>query len=160
MTSRDKRISAAVAIAAAIAVPAEGLYLIAYGDIANPKLLTVCYGSTHDVDPNKTYTIEECKGRLDKEMTDAVETVERCVPDIPTHVLAAFGDAVYNIGPKIACDTTKSTAARLLKAGKWGEACAQLLRWDKVCTALGCYALPGLTKRRAADYKVCMTGLT
>lgn len=156
VTKRTK----AVAIAMSLAMPAEGLYLVSYGDIANPKLLTVCYGSTNNVDPNKTYTKEECLDLLDEEMTDAIETVDRCVPNLPVHVLAAFGDAVYNMGPKIACNTKDSTAARMLKAGDYIGACMQLPRWNKANFAGVMLPLPGLTKRRNAEMNVCLHGLT
>jgi len=89
-------------------------------------------------------------------MRVAINTVEKCVPGLPDNVLAAFADAVYNMGPKIACDTSKSTAARLLKAGKIEEACKQLPKWNKA----GGVPLPGLTKRRNAEMEVCLGSQT
>lgn len=156
--SRSKRIAFAVAMATAIAVPAEGLRQVAYYDPVG--ILTICYGDTNNVAPGQVASLDECKARLDKEMLHAIEQVERCRPGLPVNVLAAFGDAAYNIGPRIACDIERSTAARYLAAGDYGNACAQLPRWDKACRAGVCVALPGLTKRRNAEFKVCMTGLT
>jgi len=157
----DKRRAAVIAaIATAIAVPAEGLRQVAYGDIADPKLLTVCYGSTTNVEAGKTYSLAECRARLDADMLAAVETVERCAPGLGDNQLAAFADAVYNMGPTIACNTKKSTAARLLKAGKVAEACMQLPRWNKAKVMGVSVALPGLTKRRNAEMTLCMKGLT
>ena len=157
----DKRRAAVIAaIATAIAAPAEGLRQVAYGDIADPKLLTVCYGSTTNVEKGKTYSLAECRARLDADMLAAVETVERCAPGLGDNQIAAFADAVYNMGPTIACNTKKSTAARLLKAGKIAEACMQLPRWNKARVAGIAVPLPGLTKRRNADMKLCMKGLT
>ena len=157
----DKRRAAVIAaIATAIAVPAEGLRQVAYGDIADPKLLTVCYGSTTNVEAGKTYSLAECRARLDADMLAAVETVERCVPGMGDNQIAAFADAVYNMGPTIACNTKKSTAARLLKAGKIAEACMQLPRWNKARIAGVAVALPGLTKRRNVEMTLCMRGLT
>lgn len=155
-TDRQKRIAAAIAAATAIAIPAEGLRQFAYYD--PPGILTVCYGSTTDVQKGKRYSLDECKARLDADMLDAVLTVERCVPGLPEPVLAAFGDAVYNIGPRIACDTANSTAARLLKSGDIAGACNQLPRWDKARVAGVMVALPGLTKRRAAERALCLEG--
>lgn len=152
--SRAKRVGAAAAIAAAIAIPAEGLRQVAYFD--PPGVLTVCYGSTTNVVPGKVYTLAECKARLETDMLKAVETVDRCVPGLPENVLAAFGDAVYNMGPTIACDTKNSTAARLLKAGEIAAACRQLPRWDKARIAGQMVTLPGLTKRRNAEMTVCL----
>ncbi len=155
-TSRAKKVTAAAVIAAAIAVPAEGLRQWAYLD--PPGILTVCYGSTTDVVKGKKYSLGECRQRLDKDMADAVTAVDRCVPGLQEHVLAAFGDAVYNIGPTVACDTKRSTAARMLKAGDIVGACNQLPRWDKARVAGVMIALPGLTKRRAKEQHLCITG--
>lgn len=155
----DKRRAAVIAaIATAIAVPAEGLRQVAYYD--PPGILTVCYGSTTNVEAGKTYSLAECRARLDADMLAAVETVERCVPGLGDNQLAAFADAVYNGGPKIVCNTKKSTAARLLKSGKVAEACMQLPRWNKARIAGITVALPGLTKRRKAEMTLCMRGLT
>lgn len=153
-TIRGKRLGIAAAIAASIAVPSEGLRQYAYYD--PPGILTVCYGSTTNVISGKKYSIEECKARLDKDMLSAVETVDKCAPGLPDNVLAAFGDAVYNIGPKIACDKTKSTAARMLASGDIKGACNQLPRWNKSTIAGVSVELPGLTKRREKEKSLCL----
>jgi len=155
MTPKAKRLSTAAMLATVIAVPAEGLRQWAYYD--PPGILTVCYGSTTDVVKGKKYSLDECKARLDKDMMDAVVAVDRCVPGAPVPVLAAFADAVYNIGPKIACSSEMSTAARLLKAGQWDAACGQLPRWDKARVAGVLITLPGLTKRRKAEELLCLS---
>lgn len=152
-----EKFATAIALAAAIAVPAEGLRQWAYNDIANPSLLTVCYGSTTDVVPGVLYSLEECKRRLDGDMLQAVIQVDRCVPDAPVPVLAAFADAVYNMGPTIACDKTKSTAARLLADKSWTAACLQLRHWNKARVAGVLVELPGLTKRRKDEEAVCLS---
>lgn len=158
MTSqRNRRIGAATAIATAIAIPAEGLRQYAYYD--PPGILTVCYGSTTDVQKGKKYSLEECKARLDADMLKAVQTVDKCVPGLPENVLAAFGDAVYNMGPTIACDRNKSTAARYLWQGKLIDACNQLPRWNKARVAGVMVELPGLTKRRSVEKETCLQGL-
>lgn len=152
---RSKRLALAGALAAAIAIPAEGLRQFAYYD--PPGILTVCYGSTTNVVKGKKYSLEECRARLDVDMAAAVDHVERCAPGLPVNALAAFSDAVYNIGPKIVCDTKTSTAARLLKAGDVSGACRQLPRWNKASVGGAMVELPGLTKRRAAEMKLCLT---
>lgn len=158
MDTKGKRVGTAVALAAAIAIPAEGLRQWAYYD--PPGILTVCYGSTTDVQKGVKYSLDECKRRLDADMLNAVLTVERCAPGLPVPVLAAFGDAVYNIGPKIACDPTKSTAARLLKAGDLAAACQQLPRWNRATVAGASVELPGLTKRRVREMELCLEGVS
>lgn len=152
----NTRIAVAVAAAIGIAIPAEGLRQVAYRD--PPGVLTVCYGETHNVDPAKVYSIDECKARLSASMLKAVEIVEECQPGLPVHVLAAFGDAVYNLGPTIVCDPERSTAARLLKAGQYAAACVQLGRWNKARIGGVMVELPGLTKRRNREANLCMRG--
>jgi len=147
----------AVALAAAIAGPAEGLRQVWYYD--PPGVITVCRGHTGaDIDKHKVYTIPECDALLDKDMRYAIEIVDRCVPGLPPEVLAAFGDATFNIGSTVACDTKRSTAARMLKAGDLVGACNQLTRWDKARVMGVMVALPGLTKRRALDKEICLKG--
>ena len=148
------RYKAALLIAVSLAIPAEGLRQTAYFD--PPKILTVCYGHTGpDVVKNKVYTLKECNDLLDDDMRTAILTVERCHPGLPEKVLAAFADAVYNIGPKVACD---STASNLLAKKDYVGACDQLVRWDKSTVAGVSVRLPGLTKRRAAERAVCLEG--
>ena len=155
MESRSKRISAAVAAATAIAIPAEGLRQFAYYD--PPGVLTVCYGHTgNDFKKGVKYDMAQCKKWLDDDMLDAVLTVERCVPGLPDNVLAAFGDAVYNLGPKVACDRQRSTAARKLAAGDIAGACNELPKWNKAKVAGVFITLPGLTKRRNLEKEICL----
>ncbi len=154
----NKKIGIAALLATAIAIPAEGLRQVAYYD--PPGILTVCYGSTTNVQKGKVYSLQECRARLDADMLTAITEVDRCVPGMPDRVLAAFGDAAYNLGPKIACDTTRSTAARKLRAHDWVGACNELRKWDKASVAGVMVALPGLTKRRAAETALCLQGAT
>lgn len=152
------RKAAALAIATAIAIPAEGLRRAWYVDPAS--IITVCYGHTgSDIDKTKVYSLNECKALLSKDMNHAVQAVDTCRPGLPVNVLAAFSDAAYNVGEHIACDTSKSTAARLLAAGDYRGACNQLLRWDKARVAGVLVPLPGLTKRREMERDVCLAGV-
>lgn len=149
-----------VAIATALAMPFEGLRQYAYYD--PPGILTVCYGTTTDVIKNKKYSLEECKALLNKDMLDAVESVDRCkgksVLSDKTH--AALADAVYNIGPKLTCNISASTLARKLQSGDIAGACNELPKWDKARVGGNLIALPGLTKRRAAEKQLCLEGLS
>lgn len=156
MTRNQKRAIAA-AIATAIAIPAEGLRQVAYYD--PPGILTVCYGHTGaDVVKGKRYSLEECQELLTADMLEAVEAVDRCHPGLPPQVLASFSDAVFNMGPTIACSAKGSTAARLLYAKQYEAACRQLPRWNKARVAGVLVELPGLTKRRAKEMEVCLDG--
>ncbi len=153
---RAGKLAAAALLATAVAIPAEGLRQTAYTD--PPGILTVCYGSTRDVEVGRRYTLAECRARLDADMQAALLAVEHCHPGLPVPVLAAFGDAVYNLGPAIACDQKASTAARLLAAGQIKAACEQLPRWNKARVAGLVVTLPGLSKRRAAERDLCLQG--
>jgi GH24 family phage-related lysozyme (muramidase) len=153
LTPKQRRLGAAAAIATAIAIPAEGIRQYAYYD--PPGILTVCYGSTTNVVAHKKYSLEECKARLDFDMLLAIEVVDNCQPGLPENVLAAFGDAVYNLGPKVACGPG-STAAKMLKSNDIVGACNQLPRWNKARVAGVSVELPGLTKRRAKERDLCL----
>jgi lysozyme len=157
MTTTKQKQALAVALATALAIPAEGLRRLAYYD--PPGVLSVCYGSTTAVEKNHLYSLEECGRRLNEDMLNAVSQVDKCVPGLPAEVLAAFSDAVYNMGPKIVCDTKNSTAARLLKMGNFKAACEQLVNWDKARVLGMLVALPGLTKRREAERVLCLQGV-
>ncbi len=151
-------------MATVLAASSEGLRQYAYYD--PPGILTVCYGhtgpdygSTTNVEKGRKYSLEECKARLDVDMLAAVKAVDRCVPDAPLPVLIAFSDATFNLGPAIACDRGKSTAARKLAVKDWRGACEQLPRWNKARVGGVLVELPGLTKRRAAEMAICLEGV-
>jgi lysozyme len=159
MSQKAKRLGAAAVIATAIAIPAEGIRQVAYYD--PPGILTVCRGHTGaDVIKGKIYSLAECDAFMTADMRKAIENVDRCVPGLPVNVLASFGDAVFNLGPKIACSTKNSTAARMLKAGDYVGACNQLPRWNKARILGVMVTLPGLTNRRAEEREVCLAYLT
>lgn len=151
------RAAAVLAMATAMTIPAEGLRQWAYKD--PPGIPTICFGSTAGVKMGDFRTVPQCKALLTKEMSDVIAFVDACRPGLPIPVLAAFSDASYNLGSKVACDEKRSTAARMLKVRDYAGACQQLLRWDKAYV-MGVYiALPGLTKRRILNRDVCMLGV-
>lgn len=151
------RTAKAAAIVAALAAPAEGIRQYAYYD--PPGILTVCRGHTGpDVIEDKRYSLAECDHLFDDDIRRHIRIVELCQPGLPVEVLAAFSDAAFNIGPAVACDPAKSTAARLLKERRYVEACNQLLRWNKATVAGVKVTLPGLTKRRETERDLCLQG--
>ncbi len=154
--TRNQRIGTAIGLATAIAIPAEGLRQWAYRDPAG--IATICYGATDGVQMGDVATLDDCRERLDADMMKALATVERCVPGLPPHQLAAFADAVFNVGSRIVCDKETSTAARLLAAGDVESACDQLPRWNRATVAGMSVELPGLTKRRARERALCLYG--
>jgi len=158
MSTTPDRSKAALLLAVALAAPAEGLRRYAYYCPAG--ILTTCYGHTGaDVRKGLEYSIEQCKALLNADMLKAVNAVERCAPDLPAPILAAFADATFNMGPTIACNTSASTAARHLAAGKYELACNQLPRWSYAKVAGISTQLPGLVTRRANERALCLTGV-
>lgn len=169
-SNRATKLALAASLATALAVPAEGLRQVAYYD--PPGILTACRGHTGaDVRANVRYSLAQCDAWMTDDMRQAVGLVDRCAPGLPPQVLAAFADAVFNAGPTIACDTVNSTAARYLRQYSAGgvtnpgsgaplliAACGQLPRWDKARVAGVLVALPGLTRRRAAERDLCLQG--
>jgi lysozyme len=152
MTSAQRK-AAALAIATALAIPAEGIFTRWYFDPVG--IATVCVGHTKNVDKSKVYTVAECKALLNKEMGDVLSRVDTCRPGLPINVLAAFADLSYNVGQHVVCDETKSTAARMLSSGDYDGACKQILKWTKA-KVMGVYTdLPGLVKRRQMEYDIC-----
>ena len=147
---RKQKLVAIASVAAILAAGHEGLRQYAYNDPRpGDPILTVCYGSKTQVEKGKKYSLEECKQRLDADMLEAVTAVERCHPNLPDNVLIAFSDAVYNIGPKIAC---KSTASKYLDQGNYEAACNELPKWNKSNGVV----LKGLTRRREEERKICL----
>ena len=151
------RLFKVLALAVAIAAPAEGLRRMAYNDPVG--IATICYGSTEGVQPGQQASLRDCHARLSVDMLQAIEQVEACVPGLPEHMLAAWADAVFNIGPRIVCDTSTSRAARLLKDGLLIEACEELPRWNKARVAGALVPLPGLTARRERERTLCLSGV-
>ena len=151
-SDRPRRVAQVAVIATAIAIPAEGLRQWAYYD--PPGILTVCYGHTGGVERGRLYSLEECKALLTEDMMEAVNAVEKCHPNLPDNVHAAFADAVFNIGPKVACN---STASKYLAVGYYEAACKELPRWNKTTIAGVLVPLPGLTKRRNAEMALCLS---
>lgn len=154
MTPAQRRKSALV-LAIAIAMPAEGIRQWAYKDPVG--IPTICFGTTRGVKLGDFKSLPECKALLTDDMQSAVSTVERCSKDLTVNQMAAFADLVYNVGPRPVCDTTQSTLARKLQANDAMGACRELTKWDKARVGGVMVALPGLTKRRAAERELCLS---
>lgn len=156
LTANQKRVSA-VALAIAIAIPAEGTRQWAYKDPGDGRP-TICFGTTRGVKLGDFKTLPECKALITQDMQSAVDAVERCGPlSMSVNQMAAFADLVYNVGPTPVCNTATSTLARKLKAGDVIGACNELPKWDKARVGGVLIPLPGLTKRRAMEKELCLS---
>lgn len=154
MSPSQKR-GTALALAVAIAIPAEGLRNYAYRDPVG--IPTICFGTTTGVRLGDYRTTAECKVLITVDMQSAVDVVERCgPPSMSVNQMAAFADLVYNVGPTPVCSVS-STLHRKLRAGDVIGACNELPKWDKARVAGVLVALPGLTKRRLEEQRICLS---
>lgn len=138
----------------------EGLRTTAYLDtIASPAVWTVCYGETKGVKQGDTYTSEQCKAMLAREVREyredlhayftPVTQAERLTPERD----AAYTSLAYNAGVRA---IGRSTATRRLNAGDIAGGCAALGWWNKA----GGRVVRGLVNRRADEVRLCMKGLS
>lgn len=143
--------AAAMAICLPFTAQNEGLRLKAYLDPAH--IWTICDGETLDVQPGETKTPEQCQSMLATRLGyfDWQVQMSVKVPMKPP-MEAAFSDFSYNCG--IAA-FQHSTILKKLNSGDSIGACEGLLSWTRAKGVV----LPGLVKRRAAEYKLCMEGI-
>lgn len=113
--------------------------------------LTIGYGTTEGVKPGDKITPDRALVRLLADSDKYQAALRRCIGDVPMY--QREWDAVvswaYNVGTGAACG---STLVKKLKAGDYTGACREILRWDKQAGKV----LPGLTKRRQAEYRQCI----
>jgi lysozyme len=162
MTSRTQKAATGGALGAAfvglaimIAAPViegwEGTRTDPYRDIVG--VWTVCTGETRV--EMRRYTPAECKTMLDKTLAaDWAPAVLSAVPalqDRPYQFAAAIS-LTYNIG---GAAFARSTVAKRFNAGDWKGGCDAFLMWNKA----GGRVVRGLTNRREAERKLCLTNL-
>lgn len=164
-TTRNVRAGGLVAMigtaAALIVTPLvarwEGKRNDPYRDIAG--ILTVCYGDTNNVDPNRRYTDAECTARLEQQLVEHARPVLQCTPALRDHpeALAAAVSLAYNIGGSAYC---RSTVARHFNAGDIERGCNNFLSWNKARVNGRLTAVRGLTRRREAEREICLRSVT
>lgn len=88
---------------------------------------------------------------LQRDADAIAKELAACIGDVPlsANEWNAYASWAYNVGASAAC---RSTLVRKLKAGDYIGACTELLRWTKA----GGRELPGLVKRRQAEYEQCI----
>lgn len=151
--SRVKKSAACAALACSIVGGAEGLRQTAYPDPAtrgNPW--TICYGHTGGVKPHERDSIAQCKALLAADLDKEGDGIERCIRvQMTDERYVAVLSLAHNIGVGGVC---RSSIVRLLNEGRTREACDAFLRYNR---AAG-FVMPGLTRRREAERKLCMAG--
>lgn len=116
---------------------------------------TLGWGSTDGVQMGQRTTPDRALIRLLADAQRHERELRACIGDVALfqHEWDAYVSWAYNVGTGTAC---KSSLVRKLQAGDYPSACRELLRWDKQAGRV----LPGLTKRRQAEFKTCMGGPT
>lgn len=133
--------------------------LVAYFEGYMPKtysdpvgIPTVCYGETDKdvINLKQVFTQQECTAALGASLAIHAAAVSKCITQpIEVRQAAAVLSWSYNVGSGAACS---STLMQKLNSNK--EFCSELKRW---VFAKG-VQLPGLVKRRDAEFKMCTTG--
>lgn len=156
MKTTHRNLAAIIGAVAAAGVMAltpawEGTELRTYRDIGG--VLSYCTGATEDAQWGKTYTSEECKVQLDRDLSRHAEGVMTCISVPMTDgQRIAFTDTAFNIGVRAFCG---SSMARKTNAGDPVGGCNALMLWNKV----GGREVRGLTRRRAAAREICLRGV-
>lgn len=151
----------------------EGRATVAYADLADPKLATVCYGETQGVQFGDTYTPEQCAEMLIKRLPDYILPIKKMLPNLPDHRLVEYSKAAWNLGVGVVTrriqrcekadkqgkcvqwgDIPGTSIKDMELAGYWQGACARLLSF----TAGGGKHFNGLIKRREKEFSRCMGG--
>lgn len=141
----------AVFIAAGLSVNFEGEKLRQYFD--PPHVATICFGHATGVYVGQVATHEQCMGYLKGDLAIAEKAVLRLVKvPLTDERRAALIDFVFNTGEGT---LAKSTLLKKLNAGDTVGACQELKRF----VYSGGQKLPGLVKRREAEYQLCVEGL-
>lgn len=129
----------------------EGCRQYAYRDPVG--IPTVCFGETRGVHLGQHFTRPECENMLGDRLQEFDAGVRKCVRiEMPATREAAMVSFAYNLGVGGFC---RSSVARLLNENRPREACDALLHFN---TARG-IPLPGLTRRRQEERKLCLEGL-
>jgi len=143
-------------IATILAAGFEGFLVHPYVDrVGTGYPITWCYGETKADGPvpkmTATFTEAYCKEELAKKLaTVYAPAIEKCIHvTMPPHRKAAIVDAAYNLGPAAVC---KGAIARNLNVGNIAAGCKALLGYNHANGRV----LAGLTRRRQAEYKLCM----
>ncbi|GAB4112858.1 MAG: hypothetical protein Fur0019_19260 [Tibeticola sp.] len=135
----------------------EGYRSRAYDDGVGVQ--TVGFGTTRredgsPVQKGDTLTPERAVVRLAAESDAIGRQIAACIGDVPLHQreFDAFASLAYNIGPAAFCRSTIVKRLKQTPPPDYAGACAAIKMWTKA----GGRVLPGLVKRREAEYRRCV----
>ena len=163
MANARKSAGYAAALAAMLAIAGpfvsgwEGKRNTPYRDVVG--VLTVCYGETRMIDPNKRYTDDECARQLQEGLAEFGGKVADRNPEITTSRFewAAHTSFAYNIG---LTGYSRSSIARQFEAGDRVGACRAMQKYKYA----GGRVILGLVYRREGhlerigEYELCLAG--
>lgn len=110
---------------------------------------TIGYGTTEGVKMGDTITPPKALARALVDVQKFEGALKQCVTvPLYQHEYDAYVSMAYNIGTTAFCN---STLVKKLNAGQYDAACTEIKRWDKQAGKV----LPGLTKRRDSEYRMC-----
>ncbi|QIB32624.1 lysozyme [Ancylobacter pratisalsi] len=140
----------------------EGLRLTSYRDMVG--VWTICWGETKGVRAGMRKTRPECEAMLYERVDrDYYGAIAKCAaPNFakaPVSVQASMISGAFNFGVGAWC---RSTASRMIRAGKWREACDAQTAFNRA----GGRVVNGLVKRREmgdafriGEGELCVTGV-
>ena len=142
---------AALAVSAAALVGIathEGYRSEAYKDTVGVP--TIGFGETAGVKMGDKTTPERALVQLLTSTEKHADAIRQCIKvPLYQHEFDAYVSLAYNIGTGAFC---RSTLVKKLNAKDYAGACEEIRRWNKA----GGKVLPGLTKRREKEYRMCM----
>lgn len=144
----------AVSAATLVAIAGyEGYSSVAYVPVEG-DVPTIGWGATSGVKKGDTIQPTQALQRLYRDTETAKAGIGKCVKvPLSQNELDAYLSLAYNIGPSAFC---KSTLVKKLNRGDYKGACSEIRRWSYFKGK----RLPGLAKRREAEFKTCMKGQT
>ncbi|WP_240724593.1 lysozyme [Halomonas borealis] len=140
--------ASAMSLALGVVSHFEGKENAAYRDPVG--VVTICYGHTATARIGQSLSDETCSELLAGDLGDAFDAVDDHVDvEMPATRRASLASFVFNVGEGA---FQRSTLLRRLNAGRWRDACDELLRW---VYADGQW-LRGLDRRRRAERQLCL----
>ena len=125
----------------------EGYRSEAYKDAVG--IPTLGFGETAGVKMGDKTTPERAFVQLLESTEKHADAIRQCI-HVPLyqHEFDAYVSLAYNIGTGAFC---RSTLVKKLNAKDYAGACEEIRRWNKA----GGKVLPGLTRRRQKEYRLC-----
>lgn len=123
-------------------------YIPVKGDVP-----TIGFGTTENVKLGDKITVERGLVLLLDDTSKVQKKIQDCIKvPLYQYEFDAYTSLAYNIGTNAFC---KSTLNKKLNQYDYEGACKEILRWDKFKGN----PLPGLTKRRQEEYRICLNTL-